>query len=382
MQNVNFGYGNNPYGAVPEALKETRLSLKDIMADYMATKVHESNLNLALAKANTETELVRSGAERDKLANLRELTRIGIDSDVATERARANQASEALTATGQENQVAMHQATLDQQGRLIPSQIAENTARAGVAGAQSQAIRHGLQTQTLSTWAQGAGIEPEILTAMGFSNLNATYTRDDADKLLNQYRGYIPHMGVAVANEKRKAIEKALPTAKPEDVPALEQQYKRALAQGVLYGKMTKVGDWTSKDDSALVAKLIAGGQSAEEAAKSVQTVRAGLKETHDAGDYLNSAPDAFDVLRKKIGVDPFYNERIEEAAKIIQGAAPEKLQQAITAGYVQRIKQGNYKDAYDYMRGHAYQLQQKKQSSGNLNRIANEADQYSFTGD
>ncbi len=365
MPNVNFGFGNNPYGAVPEALKETRLSLRDIMADYMATKVRESNLKLDLAKVNTETELVRSGAERDKIANLRELARIDIDKGQAAEAVRANQAREKLTGEGQAAEAAYRKDTLTQQGRVIPSQIAENEARTKFADTQTDVINRGLEKQPLSSWAQSEGIDPEILTAMGFSDPNASYTRNDADKLMTRFRGYIPHFGMALANERRKAIEKALPAANPKDIPMLEQQYKKAVAQGVMYGRMTqKDAAWSAKDESALISKLISDGQTAAEAAQTVQTVRAGLKEIKSAGDDLNSAPDAFEVMRKKIAVDPFFDDKTIEAATIIQTLAPETLRDAINKQHEDRMKKGDYKGAYDYLLQQAELLSSRQKSA------------------
>ena len=62
----------NPYTAVPQALEKTRLTLRDIMNDYVGTKVQESKHKLALAELDLETR----GLE---LRGKREERRLGID---------------------------------------------------------------------------------------------------------------------------------------------------------------------------------------------------------------------------------------------------------------------------------------------------------------
>lgn len=77
----------NPYGAVPEALTQTRLSLRDIMTDMLMTKKMEQDLSLAKSKAETETAIVAANTERDKLSNAKDMAVMG-------ETSRRNMATE------------------------------------------------------------------------------------------------------------------------------------------------------------------------------------------------------------------------------------------------------------------------------------------------
>jgi len=65
----------NPYGAVPEALRETRLTLRDIMADLLSTKVQESKHKLALAELDAEKKVMELQGEK---------MRLGAEIDLAT----------------------------------------------------------------------------------------------------------------------------------------------------------------------------------------------------------------------------------------------------------------------------------------------------------
>lgn len=66
----------NPYGAVPQALENSRLALRDIMADHLATKQMEANLELAKKRSDTETALVASNLDRQRMVNDMELAKM------------------------------------------------------------------------------------------------------------------------------------------------------------------------------------------------------------------------------------------------------------------------------------------------------------------
>lgn len=66
----------NPFGAVPRALENSRLALRDIMADHLATKQMASNLELAKKKSETETALVGANLERQRMANDMDLAKL------------------------------------------------------------------------------------------------------------------------------------------------------------------------------------------------------------------------------------------------------------------------------------------------------------------
>ncbi|HAJ26095.1 MAG TPA: hypothetical protein DCG53_02420 [Syntrophus sp. (in: bacteria)] len=83
----------NPYGAVPEALTQTRLSLRDIMADMLLTKKMEQDLSLAKSKAETETAIVGANIERDRLVNTKDMASL----EETTRAHRANEQNAADT---------------------------------------------------------------------------------------------------------------------------------------------------------------------------------------------------------------------------------------------------------------------------------------------
>lgn len=110
----------NPYGAVPEALKDTRLTLRDIMADMLNTKKMEGELSLAKSKAETETALVSQGIERDRLRNTMDITRLE-----QTDRQHQQQGELAQKQFGlaQAAQTHLHGPAFAEQKRLHDAQI-------------------------------------------------------------------------------------------------------------------------------------------------------------------------------------------------------------------------------------------------------------------
>ncbi len=69
----------NPYGAVPRALSDTRLTLRNIINDMVATRSHESKMKLALASLGADTELRKIGAEKELLGANVDMAKAGAD---------------------------------------------------------------------------------------------------------------------------------------------------------------------------------------------------------------------------------------------------------------------------------------------------------------
>ncbi|MEN6421328.1 MAG: hypothetical protein ABFD76_05215 [Smithella sp.] len=126
---------DNPYGATAAALKDTRLTLRDIAAGILANKKMESDLKLGEAKANTETAMVQAGITRDQLHNDLQMASL-------SESTRANKAREA----NDTSQIGIAQKNADTQ-----RMIGESTAR-----------MHNAQTRNLDQEAARAN---EVLTA-------------------------------------------------------------------------------------------------------------------------------------------------------------------------------------------------------------------------
>jgi len=66
----------NPYTMVPQALEQTRLTLRDIMNDYVGQKIQESKMKLALAEISAEREAIQLEGEKQKLTTGLELGKI------------------------------------------------------------------------------------------------------------------------------------------------------------------------------------------------------------------------------------------------------------------------------------------------------------------
>jgi hypothetical protein len=69
----------NPYGAVPAALEQTRLTLRDIMAGYVNQKIQESKLNLAQKQMEVEARALELEGEKQKAQTEFNLARIAAD---------------------------------------------------------------------------------------------------------------------------------------------------------------------------------------------------------------------------------------------------------------------------------------------------------------
>jgi hypothetical protein len=189
---------HNPYGAVPEALKEARLSLSDIMKDFLMTKKMEQDLSLAQAKAATETALVGAGMERDRLVNLR---------DMAHQEQQQRQFD--VTADLHQAQLAeqkRHALADEAHGERSLAELArhnEATERQGAAGLSLQQQFHAgskpgkakdLMTRAFPTISgehrtrilDAAGIDPEAVTTADELRQYQRYLLPIQQKLLNE----------------------------------------------------------------------------------------------------------------------------------------------------------------------------------------------------
>jgi hypothetical protein len=66
--NMAYGIGN-PYGAVPEALKEVRLSMSDILGNIIKGRELERQTNQDLAQAELKGKEIEAGVEKFKIEN-------------------------------------------------------------------------------------------------------------------------------------------------------------------------------------------------------------------------------------------------------------------------------------------------------------------------
>ena len=167
----------NPYGAVSDALKETRLSLRDIMSDFLTSKKMEQDLHLAKARAETDKAIVEAGIERDRLANTKDMAHLEESSrhNTAVEQNAADTLD--LHRSGQEQQNTQFLQNLALQEKNLESENAVRQANAKLAlthaGHIANEEKRKMQPVTAQDFADrmGAGY---MLPLMG---INPTDTR-------------------------------------------------------------------------------------------------------------------------------------------------------------------------------------------------------------
>lgn len=225
----------NPYGAVPEALKETRLTLRDIMAAHLENKVAEGRLNLEKTKAETETALITANLKRDELANLRDtahLNQAGAQFREGQAQQKVQfgqnltlqQAAEARAAKGQTEQHEIATGQLD-------------LAKSGEERAAREEQRKN-EERTIGDWAAAAGVHSGLVEFMGVDP-NKKIKRSDAENLYgtinaafkaNPSMALMAH-GYSLKNELIVIQEKLrTPGLPPDQAAALKKKYDKGLA--------------------------------------------------------------------------------------------------------------------------------------------------------
>jgi hypothetical protein len=342
----------NPYGAVPEALKETRLTLRDLMTAHLENKVAEGRLGLEKAKADTELAMVGANIKRDEIASLRDTARMKQDADQFGLGLMQRQKEQDVNAGFRERELSQ---THDFRNRELDMQAKRDKISADTA-------RHALEKKPVSVWLQQSGIDPRVAPLLGFTDTNQTLTREDARHLAGNLAGYVPHLEAGLAAQDMRAIQDALPKAKPEELPALQQKYETAARRFAISNQRIKGISDSGK--TKLANKMQEEGKTPQEIAEFISELETGLQQAKTAGDVLGNNVESFNDLRAKISVDPLYDKRSDEAVRTILQLAPKELATSIDAGYKARIKKKDFRGAYEYLRGYAYQLDQKRAGS------------------
>jgi hypothetical protein len=224
----------NPYGAVPEALKETRLSLRDIMGDFLQNKVLEGRINLEKSKAETETALVGAGIERERLTNLRDLSRMRMTQEMHDEDALRQEGqfgrNLALQTKGQEDTSRIAGAQLKvSQGHLDVSRTAEQ--RAGREEARKNEVR------SAGDWVEAAGMSKGLLDFLGVDP-NTKMKRADAENVYttlqstmksNPSLAFMAHGYSLKADLQGLQAQLAAPGITPEQAAPLRAQYDKKM---------------------------------------------------------------------------------------------------------------------------------------------------------
>jgi hypothetical protein len=359
--------GANPYGAVPAALSDASKTFLGVAHNFLEGKKLEQDLSLARMKAETEAAIVNANMERDRLTNAKDMAHMDMLNEHFNKTYGLQEAAQKFTQ--------------DTQWPTLKSNIESEITHRGTANtllaAQTKELAYKMEKRPLGDWLSQSNIDPRIGETMGF-DLKRVLTREEAIRLETQYQGYVAPMGLALAQQDIQSIEKTLPSATKDQIPALEKQYKDALTRASIYQTMTKT--WGPRDEENYIQKAVQNGATPEQAAEDLGKIKGVLQKTKDAQSHLNSGPDSFNILRKKIAVDPFWTDNTEAAAKVIQSLAPEELQKGIAVGYNRRLAREDYQGAYDYLRGHAYQIQQQK-TKKETNAGATETERFPISG-
>ncbi len=345
----------NPYGAVPEALRDTRLSLRDIMSDILVTKKMEGDLSLAKSKAETDTALVQAGIDRDRLSNTKDIARLDqIDRQHADTFGLAKAAQEF------------------DQGPKFQSQKDLNDAHVKLLNSQNAKEQHDLKAKNeLLTGKEyatriGAGYMADLL-GVGDEKLPA-HQWEGLGKNIMQMHQKSPGMQFIAAGYKLQSELQDL--RQQYHTPGLPTETKATLKK-TLESKAKKLGfiNDLMNDDKLDPVKV------ATETRKSWAEIPAlqnqykdyddyhtktfnGLKESH--GAYHDEAKQ-WKLYLATADISPNFMEDLQSANTIIGQFAEPKLKDQITTGTKQRLDKGDLKGAYQYTTDWAKYLESRK---------------------
>lgn len=347
----------NPYGAVPEAIKDMRVSLRDIMADVLATKKMEGDLSLARAKAETDTALINAENERHKLANEKDIARMQ-QQDTQFNRQLDQSASQF-----QQTQTLAEAAQRFSQGPAFDETRRVNTAHVRHLNAQTAELgrkaREDAEVVTAQQYAteRGAvhllpmfGIDPNQkmtrkqfegfgsqIDAMVRSNpmimviANGKKLQMDLDNLSGQYK--TPGLDAATKEKiggdikaKREQLEKLdyfiMASKDPDPVKVAAEAHKT----------------WTDNPDLATQYKNY--DEYHQAFADSIRTARGRFHEGINNIKFFEATKD----------ISPTYLEDVQSAQALVAAMPDQAKAQQISAHGKKLLSQGKYKEAHEYM--------------------------------
>lgn len=371
--------GGNPYGAVPEALKETRLTLRDLMAAHMENKVMEGRLGLEKAKAETELAMVGANIKRDEIRSLHDTAQLNQSANQFTE-GQAQQANQFNL--GQEQTTTLHRedarqrageftVTKGQREREL-DQSATAEANRNAISLKELAIRQREEgrkneVKTAAQWAQAAGISPDLLGFLGVDG-QQKLKRQDAEQLhgtvqamfkSNPALGFMAN-GYALRGDLTRMQEQLKdPSLLPAQATTLQKQYEAKLGQFEILDKLimaekapdqAKIVETARRlwsEDPTQATKYKNFDEFSQEIQKNVSNAR-GL-----FGEDVNNLK----ISDAKNKVTAKYDQELSAASAIVRANAKPDQVAAIKAGRVEREARGDYKGAYEYTTGWAKNL-------------------------
>lgn len=330
----------NPYGAVPRALENSRLALRDIMSDYLATKTMDANMNLMMKKAETENAMVGANLER---------ARMGQELDLAK------------MAQGQQN----WQQTFDQHKEESQANRQFKERELGLQEKRDARAAHA-QKMALSDLTPGKAIDimgqaypnipaaqrGRILTAAGFDP-NAVTT----PQALKQYQGMLlPVQRTLMQEDFKSTMDKASQATDPKvKTQLLDQANQIAMQAKSIDQFLTK--EVTPESAAKIFKQLesagsIPAGTNFNEFYEGLNTIK---KQSTEAMAMLSQAQNA----RAKHAADPNYDKKFI--------AYTNQIRMLDDPAHVEQIKKGLEQRADDpaaaleYAQGWARHLSSKK---------------------
>lgn len=315
---------SNPYGAVPEALNQTRLTIRDVVADYLKSKALESQLSLA--KGQIELDRMRMDADTQRSRMDQEL-RLGamqqnaLHQDRTFDQQAENNAFLRRMKMGEAD--LSQRKFLEEQGK---NKIEADKARAVIdlykaqadkaRGAEDRANRAD-EVRPLGAWAKEGQIDPRVVQAMGY-NLDTPLSRAEARDLRKKAVPMLPH--IAMQDLYRVVLEaedtlRRNPDLPPDQREALKTRHGQAL-EGISR-LLPVVNGQTGVESrvSAMAAKLMEKhGMDAREALEQAQLWADTAKSAAEVGQALRQDPKYWAKFQAKNAVDPLFDEKVGQA--------------------------------------------------------------------
>lgn len=366
--------GGNPYGAVPEALKETRLTLRDLMADHLANKVAEGRLSLAKTQAETETAMVGANLKKEEMVNLRDIAHLTQQANQFGER-QAQEAGQFATTTG------LQERGLTQAATAETNRNANDLSRIAL-----DEKRVGIDTARAAREAEDAARQKEVVSVrqhlkekhlvsddlLDKHKVPDTKMRRDEIELWEKTTGQdlINNPGLKltlemdIAEDKVRQIHKDL--AQPGLDPATAKLFREEadrLMQG-MKTTQTLIMNRTQPKPEVLAEHAVRAYATGvrENSIDPTKITEAQYVDKYVA--YVDQARTKFhtnmnelDIKGKKLKVDPKYDQTETTASATIKAKATPAQAASIAAGYSQLTAKGDFSGALDYLTGHARQL-------------------------
>lgn len=338
-------YINNPYGAVVDALKDTRLTLKDIAAAALADKKLAAELEAARAEAEVKNAMVNADILRQEGAN-------AMNQASFAEQVRANQAREeaernrsAIDKYNSETNRMSAEAAIRLHNAQTASLARENAQANELITAKEYASRRGAEFIL-----DMLGIDPQKkLRAHEWSALGNTI-----DALMKTSPAmYVTATGYKLKQQIEDLDQKYNTPGLPQDIKDKIKQERQEK-----YFKLKQLDDLvmsinepdsTKLNESAKKLWMENPGYAAQYKSYDdfLTDYAANLKKTRSK---FHDDLAAMQIRAATIDIDPNYNDRVQTALSYVASVDDKKHARMIQNGLERRLREGKLKEAYDYI--------------------------------